>query len=237
LSEFCKVTVGIKPYQKGKGKPRQTAELVKARTYDSNSRKDSSYRRYLRGRDINRYMTNPLDERWISYGDWLAEPRYSANFDTKEKILMRQTGDTPIATLDLKQYLCLNNMHVITPLENDYTLIYFLGCVNSRLLDFFYQTLNPEKGEALAEVKKYHVEQLPIRTIDFSNKEEKAMHDKMVSLVDTMLDLNKKLQETKTPHERELLERRIKATDNRIDTLVYELYGLTDDEIRIVEGQ
>ncbi len=66
-------------------------------------------------------------------------------------------------------------------------------------------------------------------------QKEKAMHDKMVSLVDSMLDLNKKLHKTKTPHERELLERRIKATDNRIDTLVYELYGLTDEEIRIVE--
>ena len=97
--------------------------------------------------------------------------------------------------------------------------------------------MNPEKGEALAEVKKHHVEQLPIRTIDFNNKEEKEMHDQMVSLVDKMLDLNEKLKKAKTPHDRELIERQIKATDSQIDKLVYELYGLTEDEIRLVEGE
>lgn len=38
------------------------------------------------------------------------------------------------------------------------------------------------------------------------------------------------------PHEKELLERQIKITDNQIDRLVYELYGLTEEEIRVVEG-
>jgi hypothetical protein len=50
-----------------------------------------------------------------------------------------------------------------------------------------------------------------------------------------MLDLNKQLPSTRTADERERLERRIAATDREIDTLVYELYGLTEDEIRIVE--
>ncbi|HLE19031.1 MAG TPA: hypothetical protein VI728_12195, partial [Syntrophales bacterium] len=79
------------------------------------------------------------------------------------------------------------------------------------------------------------IQNLPIRTIDFNDKKDKAMHDEMVKLVDTMLDLNKKLQKTKTPHDRELIERRIKATDDRIDSLVYELYGLTEEDIRVIE--
>jgi type II restriction/modification system DNA methylase subunit YeeA len=61
-------------------------------------------------------------------------------------------------------------------------------------------------------------------------------HDRMVSLVEKMLELHKKLQKAKTPHDKELIERRIKSTDKEIDALVYELYGLTDEEIRIVEG-
>ena len=40
----------------------------------------------------------------------------------------------------------------------------------------------------------------------------------------------------KHPQEKEQLRRRIEATDRRIDQLVYELYGLTDEEIRIVEA-
>ncbi len=59
----------------------------------------------------------------------------------------------------------------------------------------------------------------------------------MVELVDKMLDLNKKLQSIKIAHARELLEHQIKITDNQIDSLVYELYGLTDEEIKVVEAE
>jgi len=61
-------------------------------------------------------------------------------------------------------------------------------------------------------------------------------HDKMVSLVERMLDLHKRVAAAKTDHERTLLERQISATDREIDRFVYELYGLTEEEIRIVEG-
>lgn len=61
-------------------------------------------------------------------------------------------------------------------------------------------------------------------------------HDKMVGLVETMLKLHKDSPKTKTPHEQESLQRQIVATDRQIDILVHELYGLTEDEIRIVEG-
>ncbi len=63
-----------------------------------------------------------------------------------------------------------------------------------------------------------------------------ARHDKMVELVERMLELHKQLPKAKTPHEQESLERTIAATDNQIDALVYELYGLTEEEVRIVEG-
>lgn len=227
LSNLCKVTVGIKPYQKGKGKPPQTEKTVKERIYDATYKKDHTYRRYLMGKDINRYTIEPIEERWISYGDWLAEPRYTANFDAKEKIFIRQTGDRPIATIDCEQYLCLNNMHVITPSNDKYSLKYILACINSRLLDFFYETLNPEKGEALAEVKKENVEKLPIRSVDFSNPSEKAIHDKLVSLVDRMLELHKKKASLLPSAEREKIEREIAVTDERIDEIIYGLYGIT----------
>ena len=57
----------------------------------------------------------------------------------------------------------------------------------------------------------------------------------MVSLVENMLDLNKRLSESKTGHEKTLLSRQIEATDRQIDRLVYELYGLTEEEIAVVE--
>ena len=79
-------------------------------------------------------------------------------------------------------------------------------------------------------------QQIPIRTIDFSDPADVARHDRMVSLVDQMLSFHKQLQEARTPHEKTALQRQIEATDGQIDALVYELYGLTEEEIRIVEG-
>jgi len=58
----------------------------------------------------------------------------------------------------------------------------------------------------------------------------------MVELVETMLKLHRAMHKAKTPHEQESLQRQIAATDKSIDALVYELYGLTEADIRIVEG-
>jgi hypothetical protein len=58
----------------------------------------------------------------------------------------------------------------------------------------------------------------------------------MVSLVEKMLALHKQFPEARTPHEKAALERQIETTDGQIDALVYELYGLTEEEIVIVEG-
>jgi hypothetical protein len=63
-----------------------------------------------------------------------------------------------------------------------------------------------------------------------------ALHDKMVMLVERMLDLNKKKAAEKNPNILDQLETQISATDRQIDRLVYELYALTPEEIAIVEG-
>jgi len=69
-----------------------------------------------------------------------------------------------------------------------------------------------------------------------SDPADVARHDRLVSLVERMLALHKQLHETSTPHERTALQRRIEATDGQIDALVYEIYGLTEEEIKIVEA-
>ena len=58
----------------------------------------------------------------------------------------------------------------------------------------------------------------------------------MVALVERMLDLHKKLASEGTPHVKTVLQRQIEATDRQIDALVYELYGLTAEDITVVEG-
>ncbi len=236
LGSLSEINVGIKPYQVGKGKPPQTREIVASRPYDSDHPIDSSYRSYLRGSDIARYKITPLKKRYLKYGPWLAEPRPAAKFNAPVKIVMRQTGDKLVAALDIEQYLCLNNMHVIVPLDSKLSCLYLLGIINSKLMNWYYQVLNPEVGEALAEIKKTNVAKLPIKSINFSDPADKARHDRMVARVEQMLSLHKKLAEAKTDHEKTNLQRQIDATDRRIDRMVYDLYELTEEEIKLVEG-
>jgi len=62
-----------------------------------------------------------------------------------------------------------------------------------------------------------------------------SKHDKVVSLVEQMLELHKKLGGAKLSNEKKMIQRWIDATDSEIDRLVYDLYGLTYEEIKIVE--
>jgi hypothetical protein len=112
---------------------------------------------------------------------------------------------------------------------------YVLGLLNSRLLFWcLKQMSNIFRGGWITCTKQYFGE-LPIQTIDFTSLSDVARHDLMVSLVTSMLDLHKQLADTKTAHDREIIERQIEATDMQIDKLVYEMYGLTEEEIRIIE--
>ena len=65
---------------------------------------------------------------------------------------------------------------------------------------------------------------------------EKTREKRIVKLVDTMLALNKQLAAAKTPHEQASLRAQIDATDAQIDAIVYQLYGLTSEEIALVEA-
>ena len=81
-----------------------------------------------------------------------------------------------------------------------------------------------------------YVAQLPIYRINFSDPADTARHARMVGLVEGMLALHKRQAEARLPQEKEMIQRQIQATDGQIDRLVYELYGLTEEEIKIVEG-
>jgi adenine-specific DNA-methyltransferase len=231
LDEVAKITQGAKPFQTGKGKPKQTKEIVKAKPFVAEEPKDETFRPLLRGSLIQRYRILWDHNYYISFGDWLAEPRYSANFDAPSKIVIRQTGDSLVATIDQDQFIVRDNLYTILP-QGNINIRYLLGLINSRLLKWFYQKiLNPELGEALAQVKRGHLAKLPIALASTEQQ------NPLISLVGQMLELYKRFAAANTAHEKTVLRRQIDATDRQIDQLVYQLYDLTPDEIAIVEGQ
>ena len=125
----------------------------------------------------------------------------------------------------------------ITTNHTQVSLPYLCGLLNSGLLDFYLKQVSTNFRGGYFAANKQYIEQLPIRPIDFSDPADAARHARMVALVQQMLDLHKQLAAATLPHSRELLQRQIVATDRQIDGLVYGLYGLTEEEIGIVEGR
>jgi type I restriction-modification system DNA methylase subunit len=229
----------------------------------SKVRSDKRYEKWLEGNEVSRYYiawqgryicydsslieeelkrkrskakaqaTTPADFKKLSRsGIWLRNPQIFR----QEKILTRQNAKRLIGVLDEKNYFVKNSLHCILLRDHSrYNLKYFLGLINSRLLDFYFQDQIGSTGEIFSQMKIAYIEQLPIRSINFSDPVDKSRHDRMVELVERMLDLHKQLAAAKIEHEKTAIQRQIEATDRQIDALVYELYGLTEEEIKIVE--
>jgi len=145
------------------------------------------------------------------------------------------------ATLELNKSICQGGVYFGTLKKvdkNSESLKYLLGLLNSRLLTVIYAALyaGMHMGGGYMRFRTSFLNTLPIRAIDFGNSADKAMHDKMVKLVDRMLDLHKRLAKAKVPTDKTRIQRQINTTDKQIDKLTYELYNLTEQEIKIVSG-
>jgi hypothetical protein len=112
--------------------------------------------------------------------------------------------------------------------------LYLLGVLNSKTVDFVMHSISSTKQGGYFEYKPMYLSKLPIRSVDFANPSEKKLHDNIVFLVSSLLTLYQKFP-LATGQSKIIIERQIDGTDRRIDKLVYELYGLTEEEIKIVE--
>ena len=220
LDNVAKITQGTKPFQKGKGKPKQDEKTMQEKPFVQSYKKDETFRPLLRGSLINKYVITWNDDYFISLGDWLAEPRYSANYDAPLKIVIRQTGSSLIATIDDRQFVVRDNLYTIISTNKEYSEYLILACLNSKLLSWYYQNIvNNEVGEALAQVKRGHLEILPMP------KYNKTVFASLERLILQVLDRKKADNSADTSD-----------LENQIDQLVYQLYELTEEEIKIIEN-
>ena len=113
---------------------------------------------------------------------------------------------------------------------------YFLGLFNANLLTYYYRRTFASSKTVFSEVGARQVQELPIKSIEFSSRIEKLSHDEIVKLVDHLLRLNVEIKEFKLQTQIDQIKSKIDYCENRINEIVYQLYGLTEEEIRIVEG-
>jgi len=131
--------------------------------------------------------------------------------------------------------------HSITPFKiNTFATIsinFLLGVVCSRLISWYGGLSLPNFGKDIfPKLNPQDVKALPIIPIDFSDPTDKARHDKMVGYVEQMLTAKKQYADALMDRDKDYWQRKCDTLDRQIDALVYELYGLTDAEIALVEG-
>ncbi|MBN1592402.1 MAG: N-6 DNA methylase, partial [Candidatus Coatesbacteria bacterium] len=239
LDDFAAITRGVHPYRTGGygasafRKGPQTDRDVKERVYHS-AAPGPDLRPYVYGRDLHRYSPCLVSD-YVRYGKWLAEPR-KPEFFTGDRVYSRKIlGERLIVTVVSGDSVAGQQICITKPKVPGFDVRYFAGIMSSRMMAFFIKSYFNERDDAFPQIKVSQLRSLPIRRIDFSRSDDKTRHDRMVELVERMLDLHKRLDEVRTEHEKAVLRRQIKATDDEIDRLVYELYDLTEEEIAIVE--
>jgi hypothetical protein len=174
-----------------------------------------------------------------------------ANFKSKhiyetEKILVRRIGAEIIAVYDHENYYNVCDVYNLLS-KGTLSLKYLLALLNSKLMSFYLQTKFKNSKKIFPKIPIKYLEKLPIKSLDVTNKDEKTMHNKIVKLVDELLILNRELQTKEQEakkratknleQEAEIVElhKKIKRKIQLIDTEVYKLYDLIDDDIKIID--
>ena len=213
---FPDISQGLIAYDKYKGQPE---EIIKSRAYHSFEYKEG-YKKNLWGEDVSRYLIIWNGKEYINYCDGIANPRKPKYFNGKRILIREITNPSIYASYTEDEYY--NDPSVLIILNSDmYSIKVLLGILNSKLASFYHFNNAPKATKGgfpkilIDDVKHFPIPQ--------ANSEQQMP---IIDLVDKILAAKKA---DATADTREL--------EHKIDELVYELYGLTDEEIAIVEGR
>ena len=166
--------------------------------------------------------------KWFETQDTIA---YYEDFE-KDRIVWTPVNGIYYFTLIEGGYYFNNSIFMISDKDNNVSKLKYLLAVLNTVTLKFGSLITP-----LTNVGKYtygskeFMQTIPIPEPD------KETESKLVNLVDNIIELNKKLSSEKNPNIIEMLNTRIQAVDKAIDKIVYALYGLNDEEIKIIEGE
>ena len=192
----------------------------------------------LRGDDVKRYSYEYKGEYVWYVPEKMRIHRSTARPGERErfeqsKVLVKDTTTDFAGTYDDKHFY-VKDVLIIIPQEGVNAAVdlrYVTGLVNSRALRFYYRST----------FKTIHVQceelsSLPLPRVDLKKPADKAYHDEIVVKVEAMLEAKELLAKAKTDKDKTYYENKCAALDLQIDRIVYELYGLTPEEIAVVEG-
>ena len=211
---FPEISQGLIAYDKYKG---QSEKIIKSRAYHSFVYKDG-LKKWLWGEDVTRYNLTWNGKEYIDYCNGIANPR-NPSFFVGKRMLVREITNPSIfaALIEIEAY---NDPSIIIVKESrDYPIEILVGIMNSKLATFFHFNHSPKatKG-AFPKILVQDIKEFPLPKV---NSDERKILMRLVDDV-TTIKKGKSIAETS-------------ALENQIDFLVYHLYGLTYDEVLIVD--
>jgi hypothetical protein len=229
-AEFC---LGLTPYDKYKG---HTPEQIKNRVFHSSEPTDASFRKLLAGNDVRRYLVRWGGREWISYGPWLGAAR-DQRFFTEKRVLVKQIIDWTTkriwAAMTEEELYNTQNAFILLP-RRDWSCELLLGILNSRLMTFYHRKRFLEEYRMrFQKILIKDCKRFPMPRVE-SERQRQVAAD-IEGLVARMADVQGRIADARTNSDRTVLSRQREAVDRSIDDLVYELYGLTAEEIAVVE--
>ncbi|MCK9414200.1 MAG: N-6 DNA methylase [Prolixibacteraceae bacterium] len=232
LEKLALIKFGIKVYQTGKGRPKQTPDAAINKIFESKAKISNEYLPYLKGKDINKYSYHWNGD-WLHYGMHLAEPRNIDLFFGERILVRRIVGETLIATYINKELVTGQLLQIVKPFDQSISK-FLLGIINSKLLAFYFRKKYNRQDKTFPEIRIYELASLPIKQVD---EAKKPLQNDIAKLVDQLLKLNEEKSEAKLQSKISQIEGKIDYCENRINEIVYQLYDLTEDEIKNVEGR
>ena len=204
---------------------------------------DPLCRKFLEGKNIKKYKIDFNNKYIIFDRKKLHRARPDEVWNSDKKIIIQRIsgGLHPIiAALDTENYYSFASTNLII-IKDEFKDIYsyelICALLNSKLINFYYVKNFTNASTLTVNISKTFLEKIPLPLIDLNNKEDKEVNDKIVTLVDNIIALNKNLSVEKNPNSITMLNRQINAVDKQIDSLVYKLYNLNDEEVKIIEGE
>jgi type I restriction-modification system DNA methylase subunit len=220
LGDFCGAYFGIQTFDRTK--------------YVSETKKNNHYEPIIDGGNIEPYNLKPSTE-FVHYIPTAIKSGGSEIIYRQDRICIRQIGATPVATFVPANIFTLNTIYNVYLKEKNLAdLKFLLGVITSKATKYFWKKNNSDEKKTFPKIKKEAILSIPVPII---NKQNKNLHDEIVKLVNQLLKLNQQKADTKLVTQVSQLQSKIDYCEDRINQIVYQLYELTNEEIKIVEGK
>ena len=150
----------------------------------------------------------------------------------RPKLLIQKTGKCLIAAYDNSGRYPEQSLY-FTFGPSAVPLFYLLGLLNSCLMQFVFFNNALTNRRSIAQVKKVDLDDLPIKTGPDNNT---ALMGKIAELAERMTELVERALHEKTAHGRKATERLIQAKGREIDSAVFDIYGLSEEERQFIQS-